>query len=54
LASELAREAEKRNLTIRQILKETGDLSPGQVREILDLEKLSEPAPSRPKRPNRG
>jgi aspartate ammonia-lyase len=53
LASELAREAEKRNLTIRQILEETGDLSPGQVREILDLEKLSEPAPSRRRRPNR-
>ncbi len=54
LASELAREAEKRNLTIRQILEETGDLSPGLVREILDLEKLSEPAPSWRKRPNRG
>ena len=54
LAGDLAREAEKRNLTIRQILEETGDFSPGQIREILDLEKLSEPAPGRRKRPNRG
>jgi len=54
LASELAREAEKRNLTIRQILEETGDLDPAQVRKILDLEKLSEPATARRKRPNRG
>ncbi len=54
LASELAREAEKRNLTIRQILEERGDLDPAQVRKILDLEKLSEPAPGRRKRPNRG
>ncbi len=42
-ASEIAREAEKRSLTIRQILEEKGDFGPAEIREILDLEKLSEP-----------
>jgi len=50
-ASEIAREAEKRNLTIRQILEEKGDFGPAEIREILDLEKLSEPvAPGRKRR----
>ncbi len=42
-ASEMAREADRRNLTIRQILEEKRDFGPAEIRDILDLEKLSEP-----------
>ena len=45
-ASEIAKEAEKRNLTIRQILEEKADFGPAEIRQILDLEKLSEPVAS--------
>ncbi|OGD21951.1 MAG: aspartate ammonia-lyase [Candidatus Aminicenantes bacterium RBG_16_63_16] len=51
-ASELAREAGKRGLTIREILEEKGDFSPAEIRDILDLEKLSEPVAPRRKRRN--
>jgi aspartate ammonia-lyase len=42
-ASEIAREAERRNLTIRRILEEKADFRPAEIKKILDLEKLSEP-----------
>jgi fumarate hydratase class II len=47
-ASEIAKEADRRNLTIRRILEEKNDFRPEEIRRILDLEKLSEPVrPSR-------
>jgi aspartate ammonia-lyase len=52
-ASEIAREAEKRGLTIRRILEEKGDFRPEEIEDILDLEKLSEPIPARPGRRRR-
>jgi aspartate ammonia-lyase len=52
-ASEIAREAEKRDLSIRKILEEKGDFEPARIREILDLEKLSEPVAFGRKRRNR-
>jgi aspartate ammonia-lyase len=42
-ASEIAREAESRKLTIRQILEGKPDFRPEEIRRLLDLEALSEP-----------
>ena len=52
-ASLIAREAEKRGLTIREILEKKGDFSPAEIQEILNLEKLGEPVAPGRKRRNR-
>jgi aspartate ammonia-lyase len=42
-ASEIAKEAERRNLAIRRVLEEKADFRRSEIKKILDLEKLSEP-----------